>query len=62
MTKQRINSLCNSVIIITNKFIHKCETGKARSVETLSDLTKLKNEAEMLKDFINKKHIKLTKR
>ena len=43
------HALINSVIAVSNKFINKCETGKARSRETLSDLLKLKAEAELLK-------------
>lgn len=51
--KLKINSLCNSVIMVAEKFIRKCEIGRARSVETLSDMIKIKKEAEMLKNLIN---------
>ena len=46
--KQAI-ALANSVIMVANKFIHKVETGRARSQETYSDLLKLKAEAELFK-------------
>lgn len=54
--KMRINGLCNSVIMVAQKFIGKVESGRARSVETYSDMQKLKVEAEMLKEFINNPH------
>lgn len=50
--KQETISLCNSVIIVADKFIGKVKTGRARSKETLDDLIKLKVEAEMLKSRI----------
>ena len=53
MRNQQINSLCNSVIMVANKFIQKCKDGRARSVETLSDMFKIKKEAEMLKELVN---------
>ena len=53
LEKRRTNALCNSVIMVAGKFIHKCETGRARSVETRSDMAKIKIEAELLKDFLN---------
>lgn len=52
-TKMLINDLCNSVIMVSQKFIKKCEDGRARSHETLYDLTLLKGEAERLKETIN---------
>jgi hypothetical protein len=53
LPNQQVNSLCNSVIMVANKFINKCKDGRARSVETLSDMLKIKQEAEMLKESIN---------
>ena len=53
--KQQINSLCNSVIMVAEKFINKCKTGRAKSVETLSDMQIIKKEAELLKEKINQK-------
>jgi len=52
--RSSVNSLCNSVIMVADKFIHKCETGRAKSVETLSDMLKIRQEAEMLKASIIK--------
>jgi hypothetical protein len=43
------HSLINSVIMVAGKFIGKVERGEARSVETFSDMQKLKIEAELLK-------------
>ncbi|HDZ18851.1 hypothetical protein LCGC14_0641300 [marine sediment metagenome] len=56
--KQQINSLCNSVIMVAEKFINKCKIGRARSIETLSDMKKIKTEAELLKKNIHQKYAK----
>lgn len=47
-----VHSLINSVIAVADKFIGKVERGEARSVETFSDLQKLKNEAVVLKESL----------
>lgn len=49
INKNEVVGLCNSVIMVADKFIGKVEQGKARSVETLNDLIKLKSEAMMIK-------------
>ena len=49
MNRNEIIGLCNSVIMVADKFIGKVEQGKARSVETLDDLIKLKAEAYLIK-------------
>jgi len=41
--------LANSVIMVADKFIGKVDSGRARSVETYSDLQKLRAEALLLK-------------
>ncbi|MBU4154497.1 MAG: hypothetical protein KKD63_16625 [Proteobacteria bacterium] len=46
---RQIASLINSVIVVADKFITKVQDGRARSVETYSDLQKLKAEAMLLK-------------
>ena len=51
--QQQINNLCNSVIMVAEKFIQKCKDGRARSTETLSDMVKIKLEAERLKVNLN---------
>lgn len=56
MNKQQIVGLCNSVIMVADKFIGKCADGRARSTETLSDLIKLKAEAVILKSQITSKN------
>jgi len=48
-TNSRIHALINDAILISDKFIKKVESGRARSVETFSDLQKLKSNAELLK-------------
>jgi len=53
-TLMKLNGFCNSVIMIADKFIGKCEKGTAKSVETLADMYIIKGEAEMLKKEINK--------
>lgn len=52
-TKQ-INGFINSVIMIADKFIGKVESGNARSKETYQDLLKLKAEAVLIKNSLNK--------
>lgn len=52
MREQAIYSLINSVIMVSEKFISKVKTGKARSKETFSDLLKLKIEAELVKKIL----------
>lgn len=52
--KLKVNSLCNSVIMVAEKFIHKVDIGKAKSVETYTDLNKLKLEAKLLKNLLNR--------
>ena len=47
--------LANSVIMVADKFIGKVESGKARSVETFSDMKKLKAEALLLKETLEPK-------
>lgn len=47
--------LANSVIMVADKFIGKVESGRARSVETYSDMKKLKAEATLIKDIITGK-------
>lgn len=49
MNKNEVVGLCNSVIMVADKFIHKVETGKARSKHTLADLIKLRAEALIIK-------------
>lgn len=49
MNRNEIVGLCNSVIMVADKFIKKVETGRAKSTETLSDLIKLRSEALMIK-------------
>jgi hypothetical protein len=49
MENKKVHALINSVIMVSNKFIYKVQTGRARSRETLSDLQKLKAEAELLR-------------
>lgn len=49
---RQVASLINSVIAVADKFIAKVQDGRARSVETYSDLQKLKIEAELLKKTI----------
>lgn len=44
-----VYSLINSIIIVTDKFITKVDTGRAQSVETYSDLLKLRDEALLLR-------------
>jgi hypothetical protein len=46
---QSTASLCNSVIAVADKFILKVNDGRARSVETYSDMQKIRNEAILLK-------------
>lgn len=58
-TLAQIHSLINSVITVSEKFIAKVETGRARSRETYSDLQKLKTEAEVLKNKLIKKKGKM---
>lgn len=43
------HSLINSVILVADKFIGKVDRGEARSVETYSDMHKLRSEANALK-------------
>ena len=38
----KLNELFDFTKEVCEKFINKCETGRARSIETLSDLRKLK--------------------
>jgi len=38
----------NHAIIVSERFIEKVETGRARSVETYKDLKEIKEEAEFL--------------
>jgi len=52
ISNRATHSLINSVIMVADKFIGKVERGEARSVETYSDLQKLKNEALLLKESI----------
>lgn len=49
MNRNEIVGLCNSIIMVADKFIEKVKSGKARSVETLDDLIKLKSEAMLIK-------------
>ena len=49
INRNEVIGLCNSVIMVADKFIGKVEQGKARSVETLDDLIKLKTEATFIK-------------
>ena len=56
MNRSQIVGLCNSVIMVADKFIKKCEEGKARSHETLSDLIHLRAEAVLLKSQITSKN------
>lgn len=44
--------LVQDVITVSEKFINKVETYRARSVETYSDLQKLKAKAEALKTML----------
>lgn len=50
--EKAVHGLINSVIMVSEKFIGKVESGRARSKETYSDLLKLKAEAEMLKRIL----------
>ena len=52
MNRNEVVALCNSVIMVADKFIGKVESGKARSTETVSDLIKLRAEALILKSRI----------
>lgn len=45
-------TFCDTVIGVADKFINKVDTGKARSVETYSDLKLLKDLAKLLKNVI----------
>lgn len=54
--REQAIGLANSVIIVANKFIGKVESGRARSVETYSDMQKLKVEAELLKSIYEKEY------
>ncbi len=53
-TKNAI-ALCNSVIMVADRFIEKVKQGRARSRETYSDMHKLKWEAELLKSHLEEK-------
>lgn len=54
--KEQVIGLANSVIMVANKFIGKVDSGRARSVETYSDLQKLKAEAELVKSIYEKEY------
>lgn len=53
--EKAIDSLIDSVIIVSNRFINKVNTGRARSKETYFDLLKLKTEAQLLKKILVEK-------
>ena len=53
--QRQVIGLCNSVIMVADRFIGKVESGRARSTETYSDMKKLKAEASILKDTIESK-------
>jgi len=51
--KFEIIALCDVVIVASNKFINKCEIGKARSKETLLDMKIINKQALELKNKLS---------
>lgn len=49
INRNEVIGLCNSIIMVADKFIGKVKTGRVRSVETIDDLVKVRSEAVLIK-------------